>query len=610
MAQIILGSDTNPGGRKYNEDRTGTDAFVTKSGLNLAVAIVCDGVGGEERGERAAQLAIDAFLAFLHESDIPETPRLLHQAVKTANSAAFNEAQRLDAGERMACTLVVVVVENGTTAYIANVGDSRIYLCRNGQLQQLSRDHTFANVMVWMGKLSAEAAAANPDASKVMRVLGTRPDVQPDMGFYLTTTEYGEANKIGRNGLKLQTGDSIMVCSDGLVKNTATTGLPLVSNKEIAQILQADEGPKAARGIMSIALGRIPVGEQVDNITLALAQTEDPARAVNAGKIKQQQQQVQQRETTRKMGLIAGLVGVPLCLLLAAALAVIVGGYNIFKTSNEGTATQLAYVTEVAIAQTQTVAAYTATPTVPPPTATAVPTSAPTLAAGELAKIFKGDELLRTVIDDQKPVAAPPSQPWYVAVKHKQELTSTGDIHMEGGTQMQFIAVSDARFQINLLAPGADLFFQTGPYNNGAQIQIGGKSVQVTIKGCLAAYYPDDNNFAADCFQGVCGLSINFGTDYADIAEGQQLKLDLSQLSATRGDIPPEDRQKYFELLNLTSAGRDDMSRCNIPNITATQTAQAHLATALAFAAFATRSARATSTCVNFQQQFPGTPCP
>ena len=60
---IITGSDTNPGGRKYNEDRCRVASFVTTSGGNmLTAAVVCDGVGGEERGERAAQLAIDTFL--------------------------------------------------------------------------------------------------------------------------------------------------------------------------------------------------------------------------------------------------------------------------------------------------------------------------------------------------------------------------------------------------------------------------------------------------------------------------------------------------------------------------------------------------------------------
>src|SRR5574342_128120 len=146
MANILLGSDSNPGGRKYNEDRCSVDHFVTRSGIPLVLA----------------------------------------------------------------------VVTGGQTLHIANVGDSRIYLCRNGTLRQLTRDHTFANVMVWMGKLTPEAAAANPDADKVMRALGASPALQVDQGIYLSTTDYGEANSFGRAGLPLQTGDSILLCSDGL----------------------------------------------------------------------------------------------------------------------------------------------------------------------------------------------------------------------------------------------------------------------------------------------------------------------------------------------------------------------------------------------------------
>ena len=612
MAEIILSSDTNPGGRKYNEDRCGTDAFTTKSGKNIALAVVCDGVGGEERGERAAQLAIDTFFAFLRESDIPETPRLLYQAVKAANVAAFQEAQRLDAGERMACTMVVALIENGQTLYISNVGDSRIYLCRDGTLQQLSRDHTFANVMVWMGKLSPEAAAANPDAPKVMRVLGTKPDVQPDLGFYLTTTDYGEANKIGRLGLQLKQGDAVLVCSDGLVKDTATTGQPLVFDKEIVQVLNSEEGPKAARGIMGIALGRIPVGEQVDNISLAIAQTEDPSRAVNAAKTQKLEQERSRRDTARKMALIAGLVGIPLCVLLAVVIATLGFVVNSSSQSAGGTATQLANATQIALAQTQTVAAYTPTPTIPPPTHTPVPTSVPTLAAGEIAKLFKGDELIRPIFDDRQPIAAPPGQAWFIAVKHKQDLPETGNIHQSANTQLQFIAVSDARVQLQLWV-GGDIFFQTGPYNNGAEIQLAGLSISTKGKGCLAAYYLNDNTFVADCFQGTCGVSINFGSEYTNFEQGQQVKLDVSQLKIVeQGAIPQTDVTKYFNLLSLTSAGRDDMRRCNVPNLAATQAAKDSIATAQAVAAAVTRAAiaaQATAACASFQQQFPGTPC-
>ncbi|HSR48302.1 MAG TPA: protein phosphatase 2C domain-containing protein, partial [Anaerolineales bacterium] len=256
MSSILLGSDSNPGGRTYNEDRAAVDHFVTRSGLRLDVAVVCDGVGGEERGERAAQLAVDTVLASLRSNPETDVPRLITLAVRAANAAVFAETERLGSNQSMACTMALAMIVDGKTLHIANVGDSRIYLSRGGALQQLTRDHTFANVMVWLGKLTPEAAAANPDADKVMRALGLQAALQVDQGIYLNTTDYGEANVFGRAGLPLQTGDSLLVCSDGLVKNVPSTGQPVITTEEIVRSLQTYEGQAAARSLMSTALGR------------------------------------------------------------------------------------------------------------------------------------------------------------------------------------------------------------------------------------------------------------------------------------------------------------------------------------------------------------------
>jgi protein phosphatase len=599
MAEIILGSDTNPGGRKYNEDRCGFETLTTRGGQTLAVAVVCDGVGGEERGERAAQLAVDTFIAHLRESEIAETPRLLYNAVKMANLAAYNEAQRLNAGERMACTMVAAVIENGDKLYIANVGDSRIYLSRDGQLRQLTRDHTFENVMVWMGKLSPEAAAANPDANKVMRVLGTKSDIQADLGFYLNTTDYGNANRIGRDGLTLKPGDSVLLCTDGLIKPTATTGQPLVMDKEIVRILETEEGPKAARAIMSIALGRIPVGEQVDNITLILAQTEDPNRAVNQARLQRQQEDLRRRETSRKMMLIAAAVGIPMCVALVLVLGAFFGFFNFVMGSNAETATRLAEATQIALAQTATVEAYTPTPTVPPPTNTPVPTIPPTLAAGEIGKLFRIEELLEVLIDDRKMIDAPADETRFVAVNHKVDQGDTGNIHLANDSRLQLLAVTDPRFQLRIFSE-SDLFFQTGPYANGADIELEVPSILTKVKGCLATFYLNEDTLTASCFSGECSYSLDFGADFTTIAAGQQVKIDIEEPAGSPAvDIPKNDHYRYFDLLKLTSAGREDIRRCNVqarPTPTPTRPPTA------------TPNVGATAECQRLQQL--GTPCP
>lgn len=567
MPEILLGSDTNPGGRKYNEDRGGADSLVTPGGLRLAVAVVCDGVGGEERGERAAQLAIDSLFAYLRASDEADVPQLLTNAVKAANSAVYAEAARLGAGERMACTLALAVIVNDETLYVANAGDSRIYLCRAGELQQLTRDHIFAHVMVWLGKLSPEAAASNPDANRVMRVLGTKDSIQVDLGIYLTTTEYGDANRIGRNGFALQAGDSILVCSDGLIKNTATTGQPLVSHREIVSIFSHNEGLPAARAIMSLALGRIPVGEPVDNITVSVLQTEDPARMVNQAKIKRQEQARQQRKLILAVGAVTLLFGAALVVVVA-----IFGGLLfVNQRDRNSTATRLAEVTVLALAQTQTVAAYSPTPTLTPTpsaTRTLVPTTVPTLAANEIAKLYDVENFLEVLFSDRKLIVVPPAETRFIAVNHSAALSGTGNLHLMGNTQVQFGAVAEAGFGLRLFA-GSEGFFNTGPYPNGADVELAGQSaVLLTVKGCVAYHYVDDAQFTASCYSGECAYSTNFGTDTLTFSPGQQivLQLDATPVSvAEPATIPQSDHLKYWKLLNQTSAGRSDIEQCRVP---------------------------------------------
>lgn len=594
MPDILLGSDSNIGGRQYNEDRCGVLDIVTKAGKRLSIAVVCDGVGGEERGERASQLAVDTLFRFIRDSDIAETPRLLSAAVKQANYAAFTEAARLSAAERMASTMVLAAVEDSETLYIANVGDSRIYLCRDGELTQLTRDHIFANVMVWMGKLSPEAASINPDANRVMRVLGTRENIQVDMGIYIGTTDYGEANRKGLEGFPLRPGDSVVLCSDGLVKKSVITNERFVTDAEIVRILQTHEGDKAARAIMSIALGRIPIGEAVDNITLAILQTEDPSRNVNQVKIKQQEALKHQRELSRRAVLIGAAVAIPMGFLLIVAVAVLYFGYSFFQESIDSTATKLAEATALALGQTRTVVAFTSTPI---PTETPAPTSVPTAVSGELAKIFQGDSQLDIVTDEQrKLITVPKGEKRYVAVTYLRynspgaSITADGSIYLGENTQLQFDVVTSNLIQFTLLS-GSDIVVQTGPYPKGAEIRLAANSpVSVFVRGCLGLRFIDDKSFTASCFDGECSLSTQLGAELTQVVEGTQIKIDIGQPAPKGVEISPQDYGKYWSFLANTSVGRNDIAACNIPNVAATQAAIA------TFQSIATRTAAASIT--------------
>lgn len=558
MATIFLGSDSNPGGRKYNEDRCAVDHFVTRSGLQLDVAVVCDGVGGEERGERAAQLAVDTLLSQLRNSQEAEVPRLLTTAVRAANAAVFAEAERLQGSQAMACTLVLAVLVDGRTLHIANVGDSRAYLSRNGSLHQLTRDHTFAHVMVWLGKLTPQAAASNPDADKVMRALGQQAALQVDQGVYLSTTDYGEANARGRSGFPLQTGDSILLCSDGLMKTAPSTGQPLITPDEITLALRTYEGQAAARALISTALGRIPIGDPADNITAAVLQTEDPARAVL---LRGQQAALQRRQRVR-LALVALAVAVPLGGLLLLTLGAFAGFFAYTRGNANATGTQLAHGTALALVQTHTAEAWTDTPTLPP---TASPTPVPTLVPGEIAKLFNAGELLSVLLDDNRLVEVPAAEAWFIAVNHRG-FGANGDLHLDGGTRLQLQAVTDVRLQVRLLE-GSRIFARSGPYPNGAEIELAALPLVVTARGCLGIEHIDQTVVTALCFQGVCTVSTDFGVTSEVIGSGESVSVNLSRLELSPlRPIGSGNALPYWDLLQRTGAGRDDAAQCDVPS--------------------------------------------
>src|SRR3990172_4955763 len=556
MAEILLGRDSNPGGRKYNEDRCAVEHFVTRSGLRLDVAVVCDGVGGEEYGERAAQLAVDAVLGYLRSSQETEIPRLLTAAVRAANAAVVAESERLEGNRAMASTMALALIANGQTLHMANVGDSRIFLCRDGTFQQLTRDHTFANVMVWMGKLTPEAAASNPDADKVMRALGLNAALQVDQGVYVTTTDYGEANGRGRLGLPLQTGDSVLLCSDGLLKDAPSTGQPLITPDEITRTLQTYEGQAAARALISTALGRIPVGDPADNISAAVLQTEDPSRGV----LRRGQRAAQQRRQRMRMALVAVAVAVPLVGLLLLSVGAFAGFFAYNQRNLNTTATQLARSAALASMHTQTVAAGMGAPTRPP----IPPTPLPTLVPGEIAKVFVGPHLLSVLLDDKRLVDVPAVETWFIAVNHRG-FGANADLHLDRRSQLQLQGVTDARVQVRLLE-GSRIFAQSGPYPNGAEIEFAGLPVIATTRGCLGTEYTDQTTLTVLCFQGACLLSTDFGATSEEIAAGQSVTIDVSRLLINPArPISAANASAYWDLLLGTAAGQDDARQCNVP---------------------------------------------
>lgn len=226
--------------RPHNEDALLVE---TPSG----VFAVADGMGGHAAGEVASHLAIEAIgdsLRDRNQNGELSVPELLLQAVEEANQRIANRMEERPECRGMGTTVVVAVV-NGGQFWVAHVGDSRAYLLRDGNLRQITTDHSFVNELVRLGMLSREQAARDPRRNVVTRALGSGTVVVPDIQQEL-----------------LQPGDLVLLCSDGL--NT------MLGDKRISDLLAAPAGDLQGVCERLVAAANEAGGE--DNITVVVLQ--------------------------------------------------------------------------------------------------------------------------------------------------------------------------------------------------------------------------------------------------------------------------------------------------------------------------------------------------
>jgi protein phosphatase len=237
--------------RKGNED-----SYFVNPEENLFV--VADGMGGHAAGEVASKVAVEAINEFVCltggdeeitwpfglDESISYDGNRLKTAVRYANRKVIEAMKEKTEYEGMATTVAAVLVD-GDAANLAHVGDSRIYLFRDGTLTQLTSDHSWVNEQLQSGVLSADQARTHPLRNVVTRALGGRADLQVDMQVH-----------------KAKSGDVLILCSDGL-----TTMVP---DEDIGKVMTAAGGEleKAARALVVEANAR--GGE--DNITVILVQ--------------------------------------------------------------------------------------------------------------------------------------------------------------------------------------------------------------------------------------------------------------------------------------------------------------------------------------------------
>lgn len=233
-------SDRGPT-RSENQDAYWIPADKNESKIDT-IYLVADGVGGQESGADAAQLAVQtARQDYSTERNNQQlVPDALRSALQNANTAVYEESQRREV-RRMGATFVAAVIHQGRLL-IAHVGDARAYLIRDGEMLRLTRDDTWVQKQVEEGWITEEQAANHEYRNVVTQVLGNKPEVNVHL-----SREHD-----------LRDGDAVLLCSDGLYG--------ALTNEQMLPIIDRYDPDEAARRLIEAAIE----ADASDNITAVL----------------------------------------------------------------------------------------------------------------------------------------------------------------------------------------------------------------------------------------------------------------------------------------------------------------------------------------------------
>ena len=236
---FAIAQGTRIGGRRIQQDRMGH--WSTDSCLLMAVA---DGLGGHPNGEVAAEFAIRLLgAAFEREArpTIADPQAFLFRGMAAAHVAIQREAERRGMSDAPRTVLVACIVQDGV-AHWTHVGDSRLYLVRDGRVVHRTRDHTVVQELVDSGRIREEAILTHPERNRLLQCLGGYQTPKPDPA---------SRAKLARN-------DILLLCSDGFWN-------PL-THRQLLHVLMTRELAPGIEELVELAERR--AGPSSDNITV------------------------------------------------------------------------------------------------------------------------------------------------------------------------------------------------------------------------------------------------------------------------------------------------------------------------------------------------------
>lgn len=212
---------------------------------NGDVFVVCDGMGGHVGGKQASSIAVKCIIDYLKKEKYPQPVQALNDALQFANMQILGYANEHPEFKGMGTTACIVLLQD-SEAYIAHVGDSRIYLYlgKEKQLHRITKDHSFVQTLVDAGQITDEEAEHHPNKNRILKALGIKPDLAPSF-----------------DRVQPKNGDVFLICSDGLSGMISDAAMHDVLMKPASLEEKGDT-------LINLALG----AGGLDNITLELIQ--------------------------------------------------------------------------------------------------------------------------------------------------------------------------------------------------------------------------------------------------------------------------------------------------------------------------------------------------
>lgn len=181
--------------RKMNQDFLFYSAEPV--GILPNLFIVADGMGGHKAGDHASRMSVENFIKYVREANTDIPIRIVDDGVRYVNELVMKEAESNPDYQGMGTTFVAAFIKDDTL-FVANIGDSRLYLI-NDEITQVTEDHSFVGAMLRAGEITKEEAKNHPDKNIITRAIGA--SWEPKVDFF---------------EVDLEKSDKILLCSDGL----------------------------------------------------------------------------------------------------------------------------------------------------------------------------------------------------------------------------------------------------------------------------------------------------------------------------------------------------------------------------------------------------------